>query len=159
IQALASELGLSSDVPGDVPTLPRFVVDDRASLYAHIANLATLSGYLACMAADGGVTVKDPAAGGEPAARLAYGVDVLDFQLGERAAQAAAVQVTGEGAAGDQGSDAWYWLRKDPASNQSTAGSGAPQRTASVGALRSADTAATLASAKLRRVNEAATRG
>ena len=43
---------------------------------------------------------------------------------------------TGEGAAGDQGSDAWYWLRKDPASNQSTAGSGTPLRTFSVGALR-----------------------
>ena len=159
IQALASELGLSSDLPGDVPTLPRFVVDDRASLYAHIANLAALSGYLVCIDADGGVAVKDPAVGGEPAARIAYGVDVLDFQLGERTRQIASVQVTGEGAAGDQGSDAWYWLRKDPASNQSTAGNGAPLRSASSGALRSADAAATLAGAKLRRASEAATRG
>ena len=39
--------------------------------------------------------------------RVAYGVDILDFALGERAPHTAAVQVTGEGAAGDQGSDAW----------------------------------------------------
>src|SRR4051812_14783118 len=159
IQALASELGLSSDLPGDVPTLPRFVIDDRASLYAHIANLARLSGYFACIGTNGGVTVKDPAVAGEPAARIAYGIDVLDFQLGERTRQIASVQVTGEGAAGDQGRDAWYWLRKDPASNQSTAGSGAPLRTTSSGALRSADAAAALAGAKLRRASEAATRG
>ena len=58
------------------------------------------------------------------------------------------MQVTGEGAAGDQGSDAWYWLRKDPASNQSTAGSGTPLRTASVGALRSAEAVEALAQAQ-----------
>jgi phage protein D len=103
--------------------------------------------------------VKNPAADAEPAARIAYGVDILDFALGERAPHTAAVQVTGEGAAGDQGSDAWYWLRKDPASNQSTAGSGTPLRTVSVGALRSAEAVETLAAAKLRRAAEAATRG
>jgi phage protein D len=159
IEALASEVGLSSNTPGDVPTLPRFVVDDRASLYAHIAGLAALSGYLARIDADGGVAVKNPASAGDPAARLAYGIDVLDFQLSERSAQIASVQVTGEGAAGDQGSDAWYWLRKDPASNQSTAGNGAPLRSVSTGAVRSADAAAALAGAKLRRASEAATRG
>ena len=44
IEALASELGFSSELPGDAPTLPRFVVDDRLSLYGHIARLAALSG-------------------------------------------------------------------------------------------------------------------
>jgi phage protein D len=159
IEALASELGLSSELPGGAPALPRFVVDDRVSLYGHIARLAALSGFLVCIGADGTLNVKDPAAGAEPAARIAYGVDVLDFTLGERAAHTAAVQATGEGAAGDQGSDAWYWLRKDPASNQSTAGTGTPLRTVSVGALRSADAVATLARAKLQRAGEAATRG
>jgi len=159
IQALASEVGLSSDLPGDAPTLPRFVVDDRVSLYGHIARLAALSGYLVCIGADGRVKVKDPAADAEPVARVAYGVDVLDFTLGEREVHTAAVQMTGEGAAGDQGSDAWCWLRKDPASNQSTAGSGTPLRTVSIATLRSADSVATLARAKLQRAGEAATRG
>jgi phage protein D len=159
IEALASELGLSAELPGGAPSLPRYVVDDRLSLYAHIARLAALSGFLVCVGADGTVKVKDPAAGAEPAARIAYGVDLLNFTLGERAAHTASVQMTGEGAAGDQGSDAWYWLRKDPASNQSTAGSGAPLRTVSVAALRSADAVATLATAKLQRAAEAATRG
>jgi phage protein D len=159
IQALASELGLSSELPGGVPTLPRFVVDDRVSLYGHIARLAALGGHVACIAADGTVKVKNPAADAEPAARIAYGVDILDFALGERAPHTAAVQVTGEGAAGDQGSDAWYWLRKDPASNQSTAGSGTPLRTVSVGALRSAEAVEKLAASKLRRASEASTRG
>lgn len=159
IQALASELGLSADLPGNMLTLPRFVIDDRVSLYAHVARLAALSGFLVCIAADGGVKVKDPRAGGEPTARIFYGVDVLDFTLGERTPHTAAVQITGEGAAGDQGSDAWYWLRKDPAANQSTAGSGKPLRTVSVGSLRSADAVGTLADAKLQRAGEAATRG
>jgi len=159
IEALASELGLSSELAGDAPTLPRFVVDDRSSLYGHIARLAALSGHLACIAADGTLKVKDPAADAEPTASVAYGVDILDFALGGRAPHTAAVQVTGEGAAGDQGSDAWYWLRKDPASNQSTAGSGTPLRTFSAGALRSAESVETFAAAKLQRASEAATRG
>jgi phage protein D len=159
IQALASELSLSAETPANAPTLPRLVVDDRSSLYEHIARLAALSGFTVCIGADGGVKVKDPAAGGEPTARISYGIDVLDFALGERAPHTAAVQITGEGAAGDQGSDAWYWLRKDPAANQSTAGSGAPLRTVSLGVLRSADAVATLASAKLQRATEATTRG
>jgi phage protein D len=159
IEALASELGLSTELPGGAPMLPRFVVDDRISLYGHIARLAALSGHVACIAADGTLKVKDPVADAEPSARIAYGVDLLDFALGERAPHTAAVQITGEGAAGDQGSDAWYWLRKDPAPNQSTAGSGAPLRTVSVGALRSAEAAEKLAAAKLQRAAEAATRG
>ena len=158
IAALASELGLSSELPGDAPMLPRFVVDDRLSLYAHIARLAALSGYVACIAADGTLRVKDPAADAEPAASVAYGVDILDFALGERAPHTAAIQVTGEGAAGDQGSDAWYWLRKDPASNQSTAGTGTP-RGMSVAALRSSEAVASHARARLARTSEAATLG
>ena len=159
VKALGSELGLSSEVAGDPPTLPRFVVDDRLSLYGHIARLAALNGCVACIAADGTLKVKEPAADAEPTASVTYGVDILDFALGERAPHTAAVQVTGEGAAGDQGSDAWYWLRKDPASNQSTAGSGTPQRTYSMGVLRSADDVETFAAARLQRAAEAATRG
>lgn len=159
IEALASELGLSSEISGNAAALPRFVVDDRASLYAHVARLAALSGLVVCIGADGAVKVKDPAAGGEPTAHLSYGVDVLDFTLGDRAPHTTAVQITAEGAAGDQGSDAWYWLRKDPTANQATAGSGTLLRTASLGALRSADAAAALAQAKLQRAAEAATRG
>jgi hypothetical protein len=158
IEALASELGLSSELSGDAPALPRFVVDDRASLYAHIARLAALSGHAVCIGADGRVRVKGLAASAEPVARVAFGLDVLDFSLGERAPHTAAVQVTGEGAAGDQGSDAWCWLRKDPTSNQSSAGAGAP-RTSSVAALRSADSVAGFASARLARASEATTRG
>ena len=159
IEALASELGLSSELPGDAPMLPRFVVDDRVSLYGHIARLAAFSGYVVCVAADGTLKVKDPSADAEPTARVTYGIDILDFSLGERAPHTAAVQITGDGAAGDQGSDAWYWLRKDPASNQSTAGSGTPLRTLSIGALRSADAVETFAAARLRRAAEAATWG
>jgi phage protein D len=159
IQQLATELGLTAEVRGTTAALPRYVVDDRVSLYGHVARLAALSGLVVCIGADGTLKAKDPAAGGEPAARVAYGADVIDFTLGERAVHTAAVQVTGEGAAGDQGSDAWAWLRKDPAANQSTAGSGTPLRTASVAALRSAETVATLARARARRAAEAATRG
>ncbi len=159
IDALASEFGLASDVPSGATSLPRFVVDDRVSLYGHIARLAALSGWLVCIGADGRVKVKDPVAGGEPVARLAYGVDVLDAALGQRASHTAAVQVTAEGAAGDQGSDAWAWLRKDPAANRSTAGSGTPLREVSVAALRSADAADTFARARAQRAGEAATRG
>jgi hypothetical protein len=159
IEALASELGLSSELPGGAPMLPRFVVDDRVSLYGHIARLAAFSGHLVCIGADGTVKAKDTAADAEPTASLAYGVDILDFALGQREPHTAAVQVTGEGAAGDQGSDAWYWLRKDPASNQSTAGSGTPLRASSMGALRSAADVEAFAAARLRRAGEAATRG
>jgi phage protein D len=159
IEALASELGLSSELPGDAPALPRFVVDDRLSLYGHVARLAAWGGFVVCIGADGTLRVKDPGASAEPVARFAHGLDVLDFALGERALHTAALQVTGEGAAGDQGSDAAYWLRKDPASNQSNAGTGTPSRVASVAVLRSADSVAGFARARLARVSEASTRG
>lgn len=159
IQALASELGLSCDLSGSGTSLPRFVVDDRAGLYAHIARLAALSGLLVRVDADGRLAVLDPASPGEPVARLAYGVDVLNFSLGGRAPHTAAVQITGEGAAGSDGSDAWCWLRKDPAANQASAGSGTPLRSLSVAALRSADAVATVARAKVARASEGATRG
>jgi hypothetical protein len=158
IEALAAELGLSSELMGEASALPRFVVDDRASLYTHVARLAALNGRGVCISADGTLRVKDLAASAEPVASVAFGVDLLDFSLGERAPFTDAIQVTGEGAAGDQGSDAWCWLRKDPASNQSSAGTGTP-RGASVAALRSSDAVASLARARQTRTSEAATRG
>ena len=159
IKALCSELGLNTDIAGDVPSLPRYVIDDRASLYTHIARLAALGGLLVCIGADGVLRVKHASANGEAKARIAFAVDLLDFALGERTPNIGAVQLTGEGAAGDQGSDAWYWLRKDPAANQSTAGSGTPLRERSVAALRSSDAVAKFASAAQHSAADTATRG
>ena len=159
LQALVAELGLTCSLPSGAPMLPRLVVDDALSLYTHIARLAALSGFVVCMGADDSVKVKDPTASAQPTARIAFGVDLLDFSLGSRGIHTAAVQVTGEGAAGDQGSDAWYWLRKDPTANQSKAGSGTPERSYSNAVLRSADDVATVARVKLQRAAEAATRG
>lgn len=161
LDALAAELGITIEITGDGPDLPRYVADDGRSLYEHMARLAAYSGRVVCVGADNSLKVKDLAQQGDPVASFAFGVDILAYELAERSAVLPGVQITGEGAAGDQGSDAWSWLRKDPVSMQAHVGEGEAKtaRLFAQPALRSSEGVKSSAQSRLQRSVEYRFRG
>lgn len=124
--------------PGTIDSGPSYsfvAIDDRRSAWEWLGVLARAAGLYAFTGADGKVHCTTPPA--TPLRALHYGADLLRLALSERAALMGEVRVTGEGAAGSQGADAWSWLLKDAAPVQGSAGSGAPKRLFQDGALRS----------------------
>jgi phage protein D len=136
VKALVDAAGASAGTVAASAALPFYVVDDRRSGWRHIADLARDCDCLAYVTPDGKVTVA-AAPSGPPVATFAYGQDILDVAAGPRTPAAGAITVLGDGAAGGQGSEAWSWLVKDPASVKGTAGGGSPERLLSAPWLRS----------------------
>jgi hypothetical protein len=133
IKAILGDAGVASgnvDIQG--PKLPFYVVDDRSTLYEHIARLAVYAGAIAAVSADDEVHVT-PLAAGEVVDTFRYGDDVLALQRDEDDAPRG-LRWIGEGAAGSQGGDAWSWLLKS-ADGMAVGDSSAP--TTYAGALRS----------------------
>jgi hypothetical protein len=89
---------------------------------------------LAWIDADGKLNCKQPA--GAPARSYRYGQDLLALRFTERVANLGEITMSGEGAAGSQGAQAWSWLAKSADSVQASAGDGAPKRLYQEGALR-----------------------
>jgi phage protein D len=141
---LAGEAGVSTATVEDGIEFAFLVVDDRRSAYGHVADLARKSGFVAYMTPEGELTF-GPLVSGQAVQSFAYGTDVLALEATEAAPVVAMVTSVGEGAAGSQGSDAWSWLVKDPASVTGSAGADAPEQLVSDASLRSADAARTAA--------------
>jgi len=144
VKQWCGEAGVTPGSVDDGPSYPFLAVDDRRSAWEWIALLARTAGVYAWVGADGKLNATTPAT--TPARSFHHGEDVLRLAFSERRPLLGELTVTGEGAAGSQGSDAWSWLLTDPASVQSTAGSGAPKRLYQYGALRSLDAADAAAS-------------
>jgi hypothetical protein len=130
--------GEAQVTPGDLDTGPSFpflAVDDRRSAWEWIAVLARLAGTMAWIDGDGKLHCKQPA--GTPVRKYHYGQDVLSLSFSERVAHLGEVTMTGEGAAGSQGAQAWSWLAKSADAVQASAGDGVPKRLYQEGVLRS----------------------
>lgn len=146
VRDLAQRAGVETDAIEGGVDLPFYALDATQTAYQHIARLARLSGFQARMTPEGKLAFAAPATG-SPVHAFAYASDVLGMDVYEMPPQLGAVTVTGEGAAGNQGADAWGWIVKDPASLSRSAGTGQPERQFSVPELRSADTAQSAADA------------
>src|SRR6185295_5557973 len=83
VKDLAGRAGADLGTVEDGIDLPFFVIDDRRSVYAHIAMLARRCGYLVIVGADGKLGFAPPAAGAA-VQTFTYGVDVLAFEVSER---------------------------------------------------------------------------
>lgn len=143
---LASGAGVSHRASGGGETLPRYVVDDTRSLLEHVSSLASLTG--ASVYFDGEGTLQLIEAGSGSSVRtFTYGVDIIQFLIGERSSTAAAIDAVGEGAAGEAGSNGAFWLRKNPAAMRATQGSGDATRFYRDARLRSAAAVSARASA------------
>jgi phage protein D len=140
VSDLAGELSIDTDTIENGAEFPFYLLDAGRSGMRHLATLARQSDYLAYFTGEGKLNFL-PYTPGTPVQTFVYGQDIITMRLHESVLGAGAVTVTGEGAAGGQGSEAWAWLVKDPASVQGAAGSGTPARTLSDSSLRSADAA------------------
>jgi hypothetical protein len=138
VRDLAARAGVETDAVEDGTTFAFLVVDDRRGVYAQIAALARRCGFLAGFTGEGKLRFAPPA-DGTPSQSFAYGADVLSLHAVEAGPAVGEVTAVGEGAAGASGQDAWSWLVKDPSSVTDRAGSGAPARLLTDGALRSRD--------------------
>jgi phage protein D len=157
IAALAQEVGVTAQLNGSGAALPRYVVDDARSLYEHMARLADLNGSLLYF--DGaGVLQLIEAGSGSSVRTFNYGIDILGFQLAQRAQAIAGLDVVGEGAAGESGSNAAFWLRKDPAAMRVSTGTTAPLRYFRDARLRNRDAVSARAQALALKQQREATR-
>jgi hypothetical protein len=135
----ASEAGTDTNRIDAGPSFPFLAVDDRRSAWEWLGTLARLSGLFAFIDVEGKLNLAEPEA--SASSTFEYGVDLLSFELTERAPFLGAVTMIGEGAAGSQGAEAWSRLLKKADGVRHEAGSGAPARLRQSGALRSLDTA------------------
>jgi phage protein D len=149
VNELASRFGVEPGAVEDGVQLPFYVVDDRRSVWAHLAVLARACGYLTFADPEGRIVFGPPPAG-PPTQSFAYAVDVLSLAAAGSTASVGAVTIVGEGAAGSQGADAAAWFAKDAAGVTGTAGSGVPERLFQEPSLRTGEAAQTAADAAAR---------
>jgi len=148
IDALCAEAEVDSSAGNAGETLPQYVVDAGMSVLDHVARLAETAGRTALFNDEGGLELVDDTASGEVVATLAQGGDLLDARLGTRA-EAGAVTIDGAGA-GEQGGNAWAWLRKEAGPHRAEAGRGPPDRRSAAPWVRAPDAASALAEARAR---------
>lgn len=146
VRDLAGRVEVGAGTIEDGIELAFIAVDDRRSGLVHIAELARRCGFVAAFGPDGKLGFAPPPSG-SPVKTFSYAVDVLGLEVLEATPELGAVTTVGDGAAGSEGTDAWAWLIKDPGSVTGSAGSGAPERSFSDGALRSGDAASGAATA------------
>ncbi|MCC6166170.1 MAG: hypothetical protein IT329_02985 [Caldilineaceae bacterium] len=147
VNDLIGQCGVAAGDVEDGSDYPFYVVDAPRTVYQHIARLAQRSGYAAWITAEDKLQFA-PAAADSAVQTFTYAQDLLAVHLVE-GAPLAGVMLTGEGAAGSQGSDAWPWLIKDAAAVQKSAGEEAGARPLVDAALRSGDALETAAAAYL----------
>jgi hypothetical protein len=165
VRQLASAAGVDVDEASGDATLPAYAVDDRRSAWAHLNDLAELTGAEVTVTAAGAlkfVAPSSPSGGGGlveqvaslvlggGASGLRYGANLLGWRATSRKAPATA-SVAAYGAASESGSAKWHWIRHDP----DAAGRG-PARI--VPALRTRDAAEALAGALAARAARAVRR-
>jgi phage protein D len=158
VRDLAGRVNLDVATIDDGITFPSYVVDSRRSALAHIRDLATLSGVDAYIDSNGKLVFQAFTTG-----NLIHLVDfakqILTLELDRRGGLDVTVKAFGESPTGSAGSDAWGWLTKDFSQSAGTSGSGSPTLIVERPALRTAEAAATAASAGLRALERRAVRG
>ncbi|HEX6748282.1 MAG TPA: hypothetical protein VF092_13380 [Longimicrobium sp.] len=146
VNDLASPVSVDK-VGGDVK-LSAYTVDDRRTVWAHLLELAALSGADVGSAPDGSLRFVPPRTGAADH-RFRYGADVLSWRTSAASAPTAG-GVAAYGAASEAGAEQWHWLLREPAGT-------APLRV--VPALRTREAAEALADALAARAARAAVRG
>lgn len=103
--------GLDSEIEADLD-LPNYSIDNRRPVWAHLRELARLTGAELSCAGGGGVRFILAAKETAPI-ELRYGADLIDWQLSRGEAPPAAGAAE-HAAASSAGSDKWHWLAHDP---------------------------------------------
>jgi hypothetical protein len=131
-------------------TLSAYSVDQRRTVWAHLVDLASLTGADLGCASSGGLRFVPPTSGPGPFSFM-FGATVLDWRL-SNLTPPPVPKIAPHGAASEQGSDKWHWILHDPV------GEGA-EPTRVVGAFHTRDAADALTKALADRAARAAVRG
>ncbi|HKJ03586.1 MAG TPA: hypothetical protein VJ997_14055, partial [Longimicrobiales bacterium] len=107
---LAGEIDVG-EVGADVE-LEAYAVDDRRSIWAHLHELARLTGSEVGSDPEGGLRFVPPREGSADV-KVRYGADLLRWELSAAAAGTPAA-VAALGSASEEGAEKWHWLRHDP---------------------------------------------
>jgi len=158
VRDLASRASLDVADIDDGISFPSYVVDSRRCALAHIRDLAGLCGVDAYIDSDGRL-VFQAFANGNVIHDIDYAKQILTLEIDRREGMDVTVKAFGESPTGSAGSDAWGWLTKDFSQSAGTSGSGSPTMLVEYSALRTAEAAATAASAGLRAFERGAVRG
>jgi hypothetical protein len=102
---------LDSEIEADLE-LPNFNVDNSRPVWAHLYELAQLSGAQLSCAPGGGVRFIFSAKADAPT-ELRYGAELIDWRLSRNQAFDA-VGAAEHAAASSAGNDKWHWLAHDP---------------------------------------------
>lgn len=155
VESIAGSAGVETDNIEPGIDFPFYVIDDSKNLYQHVASLAEKCGFIAYIGTDNKLNFGSVPSG--PADKtFVYGVDILAAKSTKTKHNVDQVSVVGQGAAGSQGTDAWNWLVKDPASVSSSAGTGSNARLFSDHSIRSADAAQQAAASRSFLINQSA---
>lgn len=149
VNDLASEVDI--DQVDAATSLTGYAVDDRRPVWAHLLELATLTGAEVGANAAGALRFVPPRTGSADAT-LRYGAEVLSWS-GGGASKRTANAVAAYGAASESGADQWHWLLREPAA----AGGDGPLRV--MAALKTRDAAESMADALLASATRAQVRG
>lgn len=144
VRALAADAGMSLGRVDDGPALPAYVVDGRRSSSRHIRDLADLAGFDTYLTAAAELVFAGIDSGRTVHA-LEYAEQVLAVELDRGRPAAATVQVWGESPG--RGENSWAWLTKDFGPRHGEAGSGPPVLLVQRPVVRSAQVAASVATA------------
>ncbi|MEM1159769.1 MAG: hypothetical protein AAGJ28_02450 [Pseudomonadota bacterium] len=154
IASLCGEAEVQTSAGSEGGTMPQYVADGGRSLLDHVARLAQTAGKWAIFDGDGKLSLIDDTAGGEAAATLTMGGNLIDARTATRMGSGS-VAIDGAGV-GERGGNSWAWLRKEAGPHRAEAGDGATRRIPSPW-VRSPDDANTLAGSRARLMgNEAA---
>ncbi|MGH4002082.1 MAG: hypothetical protein ACRDTJ_31975 [Pseudonocardiaceae bacterium] len=146
VRSLAGDAGVDVERVDHGPQLPAYVVDGRRNAARHIRDLAFLAGFDTYLTAEGGL-VFEAFAGNRTVHVLKYAEHVLDAELTRTRPRAGTVQAWGESPGSSRGDESWAWLTKDFEPRRGSAGTGAPTLLVERPVLRTAQAAATAATA------------
>lgn len=148
VSDLANQAGVESNNIEDGIELPFYVIEDRKNLYQHICDLSQRCGFVVFFDSDNKLNFQ-AVSGSEAELSFNYGHHLLALSGREVKVAYDKVQLTGESAAGSEGTDAAYWLVKDPSAVQQQLGDGDFTKTTSDAALKDSDSVQQAAQAQL----------
>ena len=157
VRDLASKAGVDVATAAAGVTFPAYVIDGRRSVYAHMADLASLCGFDLYLN-PGGELVFEKFVNGRTIHLFEYKKHILALDAQRSPPRAGLVEAWGESPAKGEADDTWAWLTKDFEGAKGSAGSGALlllERPA----LRTADAARAAAEAALTAIKRRTLRG
>ena len=109
-------VSVAGGTPGEVSAsqeLAAYHVDERRCVWAHVRQLARLTGSELTSNSEGAVNFR-PVKTGSADYSLRYGADLVAWDVGPREPRGPAVSVVPFGAASEEGTDKWHLVLREP---------------------------------------------